>query len=1054
MLAKFAIEKSVITWTFTLVLLVAGWLSFQNLSRLEDPEFTIKNAIITTSYPGASAIEVEQEVTDVIERAVQELGQLLRVESTSSRGVSSVKVTIKDQYDKSGLPQVWDELRRKVNDYQSRLPPGAGPSSVNDDFGDVYGIYLILTGPGYTYAELNETAKLMRRDLLQATDVKRIVLWGVWQEAVYVEMSRPKMAALGISQEDIYAKLSAKNLPADAGRVHLPPEYIPINPTGEFTSEQQFGDLLLTTREGGQRVFLRDVATIRRGYVEPPRNIVRFNGERGIGLGISTVQGGNVVVMGEAIGDMLHQLETQIPLGMELNVMSLQSQAVTESINGFLVNLLQAVVIVLVVLFLFMGVKSGLIIGGILVITIFGTFLFMGLWEVTLERISLGALIIALGMLVDNAIVIVEGMKVRIEAGMEGLKAATEVVNQNAMPLLGGTAVAITAFAAIGTSDDSTGEYCRSLFTVILISLSLSWLTAVTTTPLLCYLSFKPKAGGGGDEEGDAYSGGMFRVYKSALMTAIRFRGITMAVVLGVFVASLMGFGSVKQMFFPNSTRPQFFVEFYFPEGTHIFDTEARMQQVEEYLGGLDGVTDLTTAVGGGDLRFLLTYEPLGASPSNASVFASVEDHRMIAELAPQVQADLEELVPEAVVNVRMFRLGPGEGGRIQLRISGTDPIRLREMSERVKDIIKEEGGQGVRDEWREPIKVVRPQLAEAQARQLGIDRPQLARALQAAFDGTQTSVYRENDELLPIIARSPEVERDNVDNIRALQIWSDVARQMVPMRQVLTGFETTFENANIWRRDRRTTVRVHADASSGELPSELMVRIKPRIEEALNVDLEAYFGRSFGDDPFANHTASTIRIRFSDLIPLKGSPGYYMAWGGEDEDSAKAQDYLATSFPIFISIMIVIVVALFNAVREPLIIWLTVPLSIIGVTLGLLTFSQPFGFMALLGLMSLTGMLIKNAIVLVDEINLNLSKGKRQFWSVIDAGVSRMRPVMMAAATTILGMIPLLSDAFFIAMAVTIMVGLLVATVLTLVVVPVLYTILFRVPYEGDKPA
>ncbi len=1052
MLAKFAIEKSVITWTFTLVLLVAGWISFQNLARLEDPEFTIKNAIITTPYPGASAVEVEQEVTDVIERAVQELGQLLRVESTSSRGVSSVKVTIKDQYDKNGLPQVWDELRRKVNDYQSRLPPGAGPSTVNDDFGDVYGIYLVLTGPGYSYAELNETAKLMRRDLLQAEDVKRIVLWGVWQEAVYVEMSRPKMAALGISQEEIYNKLSAKNLPADAGRVRLPPEYIPINPTGEFTSEQQFGDLLLTTREGGQQVFLRDVATIRRGYVEPPRNIVRFNGERGIGLGISTVQGGNVVVMGQAIEDKLYQLETQIPLGMKLNVMSLQSQSVTDSINSFLVNLVEAIIIVLVVLFLFMGVKSGLIIGGILVLTIFGTFLFMGLYEVTLERISLGALIIALGMLVDNAIVIVEGMKVRIEAGMERLKAATEVVNQNAIPLLGGTAVAITAFAAIGTSDDSTGEYCRSLFTVILISLGLSWLTAVTVTPLVSYLLFKPKEGGGGDAE-DAYSGGMFRLYKTGLMTAIRFRGVTMAIVLGIFVASLVGFGSVKQLFFPDSTRPQFFVEFYFPEGTHIFDTEKRMGRVEEYLKALEGVTDVTTAIGGGDLRFLLTYEPLGASSANASVFASVEEYGMIAALAPQVQADIEELVPEAVVNVRQFRLGPGEGGRIQLRVSGTDPALLREMSERVKDIIKEEGGQGVRDEWREQVKVVRPQLAEAQARQLGIDRPQLARALQSAFDGTQTSVYREGDELLPIVARSPEFERDNVDNIRALQIWSDAAGQMVPMRQVLTGFETVYEDANIWRRDRRTTVRIHADAAQ-ELPSELMVRIKPRIEEALNVDLDAYFGRSLGEDPFANHTASTIPIRFSDLIPIKNLPGYYMAWGGEDEDSAKALSYLATSFPIFIAIMIVIVVALFNSVREPLIIWLTVPLSIIGVTFGLLTFSQPFGFMALLGLMSLTGMLIKNAIVLMDEINLNRSKGKRQFWAVVDAGVSRMRPVMMAAATTILGMIPLLTDAFFVAMAVTIMVGLLVATVLTLVVVPVLYTILFRVPYEGDTPA
>ena len=1048
MLAKWAIEKSVITWTLTVVLIVAGWLSFQSLSRLEDPEFTIKNAIISTPYPGASAVEVEQEVTDVIERATQELGQLLRVESTSSRGMSSIKVTIKDEYGADALPQVWDELRRKVNDYQSRLPPGAGPSVVNDDFGDVYGIYLVLTGPGYTYAELNETAKLLRRDLLQAQDVKRIVLWGVWQEAVYVEMSRAKMAALGISQQQIYDTLSAKNLPADAGRLRLPPEYIPINPTGEFTSEQQFGELLLTTRDGGQQVFLRDVATVRRGYVEPPRNIVRYNGERGIALGISTVKGGNVVVMGDAINDKLYQLETQIPLGMELNVMSLQSESVTASINAFLVNLVEAVAIVLVVLFLFMGVKSGLIIGGILVLTIMGTFLFMNLYEVTLERISLGALIIALGMLVDNAIVIVEGMKVRIEAGMERVKAATEVVNQSAMPLLGGTAVAITAFAAIGTSQDSTGEYCRTLFSVILISLGLSWVTAVTVTPLVTSILIKPKPGTGGDE-GDAYSGGMFVVYKKGLMAAIKFRWITIAIVLGAFVASLIGFGSVSQMFFPNSTRSQFFVEFYFPEGTHILDTEQRMKEVEDYFRGVEEVTDLTTAVGGGDLRFLLTYEPLGASSANASVFAGVTDWRIIDEIAPKIQADMEELIPEASINLRKFRLGPGDGGRIQIRISGSDPVVLREMSEEIKAILKEEGGQGVRDEWREKVKVVRPELAEAQSRQLGIDRPQLARTLQAAFDGTQTSVYREGDELLPIVARSPAFERENVDNIQALQIWSAAAGQMVPMRQVLTGFETTYEDANIWRRDRRTTVRIHADPAQ-ELPSELLARIKPRVEKALNVDLEAYFGRSFGDDPFANHTASTLPIRFSDLIPLKDRPGYYLAWGGETEDSAKAQSYLAASFPVFIAIMIVIVIALFNAIREPLIIWLTVPLSIIGVTLGLLTFNQPFGFMALLGLMSLTGMLIKNAIVLMDEINLNLAKGKHQFASVVDAGVSRMRPVAMAAATTILGMLPLLTDAFFIAMAVTIMVGLLVATVLTLVVVPVLYTIMFRVPYEG----
>ncbi len=1051
-LGEWSIQKSVVTWALTLVFVVGGWVTFSHLARLEDPEFTIKQAVVVTPYPGASAEEVEKEVSDVIERAAQELGQLFWVESTSSRGMSQVKVYIKDEYDKSRLPQVWDELRRKVHDYQSKLPPGAGPSVVNDSFGDVYGVYLVLTGEGYSMAELKEYAKFLRREIVQVQDVQRVVLWGDNPEAVYVEMSRPKMAALGISQEEIFAALRAKNLPADAGRLTVHPEWIPINPTGDFKSEKEFGDLLIVSREDGHSVYLRDVASIHRGYVDPPSKIIRFNGEQGIGIGISTVAGGNVVTMGQGIQKLLKRIRSQTPLGMHLHVISLQSESVIQAINGFMVNLAEAVLIVIVVLLFFMGLRSGLIVGFALFVTISGTFLFMGAQGVVLERISLGALIIALGMLVDNAIVVVDGMKVKIEAGMDGLKAAREVVGQQAMPLLGATAVAILAFAAIGTSQDSTGEYCRSLFTVILISLSFSWVVAMTTTPLITKLFMKPKKGV--DPDADPYGGSFFRGYRAFLEGAIRMRWATLALVAVAFGLAAWGFGFVESMFFPDSTRPQFYVEIYMPEGTHIEDTEKAVEKVEAYLKGVEGVTDVASAIGGGDLRFLLTYSPLGSSPGNAVVFAGVKDWRILDRLIPEVQRRLTEIVPDAVVAAKKFRLGPGEGGRIQLRISGSDQDTLRKLAGKAKAIMAAHGAISIRDEWKQKVKVIRPQLDNVRAHQLGIERPQVAEAIRAAFAGVQTGVYRERDELLPIIGRAPEDERKAIDDLNELLIWSPVAGKMIPMRQIVTGFTTEFEDANIWRRNRMTTIKVHCDPPAGMLASDLFRIIKPEIEKALKVDVATYYGRQAGEgaDPWKDYTAATIPVKFNDHIPLMDPPGYTMAWGGEAEDSAKGTSYIMASIPKFLVIMVLVVVFLFNSVRKPLIIWITVPLALIGVTAGLLLFHQPFGFMAMLGFLSLSGMLIKNAIVLIDEIGTQIGNGVDPYEAVVGAGVSRLRPVSMAAATTILGMIPLFKDAFFISMAVTIAMGLLFATVLTLVVVPTLYAVFYRIPSPAKE--
>lgn len=1044
-LAEISIKKSVITWTMTVVMLVLGYFSYMGLPRLEDPEFAIKDAVIVTPYPGASPEEVQEEVTEKIEKACQELGQLKRVESYSARGLSTVKVKIKDSYDKNALPAVWDELRRKILDVTPQLPPGAGPPVVNDDFGDVFGVYFGLTGEGYTFAEMKDVAELLKRELLTVKDVKKVTFFGEQSEAIYVEMSRAKMAALGITRQEIFDALQAKNMPVDSGKIKIGPEYMAISPTGEFKSEKDFGGLFIAAK-GGRLVYLRDVATIRRDYVDPPKKILRVDGKPAIGIAVSTIQGGNAVTMGDGVLKRIDGLMGQIPLGMELVEISMQSKSVTKAVNGFVVNLLEAVAIVIVVLLIFMGLRSALIIGFILLLTIAATFVVMGYYQITLERISLGALIIALGMLVDNAIVVVDSMKVRMQSGEDGLSAAKAVVGQNSMPLLGATAVAVLAFASIGGMTNSTGEYTRSLYYVILISLSLSWLTAVTITPLMTkqfVLSKKDKQTKHGERK-DPYNNRFYKVYRGVLNGAIKARWLTIAIVVGMFGLSLYGFGFLDNLFFPSSTSPMFQVECQFREGNHIRETEKSVERVENYLMKIDGVKRVASAIGGGHPRFILTYDtPVEAASQYANLLVTMSDYRLIDQNIGRIQNDLEVMLPDAIVNVKKFNLGPALGGKIQLRINGPDPEVIRAMAEQAMDVFREEGGKAIRSEWGAKVKVLQPVLAEDRARNLGITRPMLATALQANFSGTTTGLYREGIDLIPIIARAPLNERSTIEDMEELQVYSPSAGRNVPILQVMNGITTEWENARVSRWHRRPMIKVHADPTT-ELPAQLFERVKPRIEQLLGVDVAAYRGTPLKENE--QYTASTIPLKHDDIIPLKDKPGYFLAWGGELEDSAESTKQLAANIPIYFGMMILVVVFLFNAFRQPLIIWLTVPLSLIGVTAGLLLLKQPFGFMALLGLMSLSGMLIKNAIVLIDQIDLNIREGMPGLDAVVESGVSRMQPVMMAALTTMMGMIPLFTDAFFVAMAVTIVFGLGFASVLTLVFVPVLYATFFNI--------
>ena len=600
------------------------------------------------------------------------------------------------------------------------------------------------------------------------------------------------------------------------------------------------------------------------------------------------------------------------------------------------------------------------------------------------------------------------------------------------------------AFASIGGMSNSTGEYCQSLYYVILISLSLSWLTAVTTTPLVTkkfVLGKKDKGSGGGEE---AYGGRFYAIYRNLLRLAIGHRWVTIGIVVGLFALSVFGFGFVKQLFFPASTRPQFMVECFFREGIHIDETARQVKKIEKYLMKQEGVTQVASAIGGGHPRFLLTYGvPVEAANQYSSILVSVDDYKKIDEMQPRFQKDLESMFPDAVINVKKFNLGPANGGKIQLRIYGDDPEELRALAHKAVKIMRQENAKAVRTEWGEKVKVPVPIIAEDRAMALGITRPMVAQAIEANFSGKTVGVYREGVNLLPIIARAPEKERDAIEDLSEIQLFSPMAGKYVPILQVLNGIETRWENARVSRWHRRQMIKIHADPRQ-ELPAELMARVKPRIEQAMGVDLSAYRGKPL--EKGEKWTASTIPIKYDDIIPLKGRPGYSIAWGGELEDSSDSQKQLAANIPIYFGMMVLIVICMFNAFRQPLIIWLTVPLALIGVTAGLLLLRQPFGFMALLGLMSLSGMLIKNALVLIDQIDINVRSGMKGMEAIIESGVSRMQPVMMAALTTMMGMIPLFKDAFFVSMAVTIVFGLGFATVLTLVFVPVLYATFFKI--------
>ena len=1008
-IAEFSIKNKVLSVIVILAALFGGWNAYLNMPRFEDPEFIIRTALVFTQYPGASPEEVAREVSEPLETALQQMQEVKEIKAKSSAGLSEIEVDIEYAFSKSkeDLQIIWTKLRNKIKDAERNLPQEAMSPIVNDDFGDLYGLYYFITGEDYSPAELRAYAKQLQREILQVEGVAKVQLLGEQKEAIYVEISQEDLASLGASASNLYDILGRQNAVVAAGDVRVGDRRIVIDPSGAIDSVSSIENLQVSADADGKIVFLKDIANVYRGYQTPATRIIRYDGKEAIALGVSNVSGGNVVVVGEAVDQRIREAESRRPIGMEVSEYYHQGKIVQAAIDDFAVNVLAALAIVIVTLLIFMGIRSALVMGGILILTIAGTLTVMQVIDIPLHRISLGALIIALGMMVDNAIVVTEGILVGVKKGIKKLDIAKDTVKQTKWPLFGGTLVGIIAFAPIGFAPGQTAEYTGHLFWVIMICLLISWIFAITLTPLFCFWLF-PEAKSGSTKPKE---GTFTQYYKKFIRFSLKWRWIVIGAAFGLFILSIWGAQFMAQGFFPQSTSPQMVVDYWLPEGTSIERTESDMIEIEAFIEKMDGVEAVQTLIGGGGIRYMLTYGPQSGNSSYGQFLVRVSDYRTLDAKILKVQSFIDNNYPEAQANAWRFILGPGGGSKIEAEFSGPDPKVLRQLASQAKAIMQADGNAlSIKDDWRQPVSVIEPIYSEIKGRRAGISRKDLATGIQSYFYGQNVGVYRENEDLIPIISRLPGSENATITDIKNIQLLSPASGKYIPITQATSGFKTIWRDGQILSEDRVFTIKAQCDPNPWELASTLLARIRPQVEAIVLPD------------------------------------GYNLKWGGEYGDSQESNADLMSTIPMGFLAMVLVVVILFGKIRQPLVIWLVVPLALIGVVFGLVTTGIPLEFMGILGILSLSGLLIKNAIVLVDQMDVEIKDGKPRFDAVVDSATSRVRPVMMGTLTTVLGVTPLFFDAFFQSMAVVIVFGLTFATLLTLVVVPLLYAVFMKI--------
>ena len=1005
-LVKYFLSKKPVTILLLVLVLAGGLLAYVKMGKLEDAPFTIKQALVLTPYPGASPSEVQSQVTDVLEESIQALGELYYLKTENRAGLSKITVYVKKEIRADEMQQLWDKLRRKVSDVQSKLPEGAGPSVVNDDFGDVLGVFYGLTGSGHSYRELEDEAKLIKNEILKVKDVAKVEIYGTQTPTIDISVSPSVMARSGITMADIARAFEAQNKVVDAGGIDVGSNRLRIESTGNFYSLDDIRNLTIVSRTG-EHFRLADITRIEESYQTPASNLMRINGQPAVGIAISTVPTGNVVDMAAAVKESLQQMSGSMPEGFELVTLYDQGYESAVANQGFILNLIISVLTVVAILLFFIGFKNGLLIGSGLVFSIFATLIVMLCTDIALQRMSLAAIIIAMGMLVDNAIVVSDSALVNMQRGMRKRVAIMRACSSTALPLLAATVIAILTFLPIYFSPHITGELLSSLVIVIGVSLMFSWVFALTQTPFFIQeFVRRPRPE---ELKSALFDGKYYNMFRRSLHWVIKHRYATIACMVLLLVLSAWSFKFIPKVFVPALDKQYFTVDVWLPEGSNIDETGKLAEEMAEYIRTHGEAEMVSTFIGRTPPRYYLSNVAFGPQSNYTQLLVKCHTSEESRRLNAALQDSIRLKFPGPLIKVNKFELSPLTEAVIEARFLGPDPAVLDSLVGQAIEIMhRNPKVADARNEWGNMALMLRPVYDPVKAGELGITKAQMMQSVKSISDGVPVGIYRDNEKKVPVLLKSEGYDITDAASLGNFSVWN--GERSAPLSQVTERIETTWEFPQMRTYNRQLSMAAMCGVKPGHTMAEVHGEIRSEIEAM--------------------------------LLP----PGYTFFWDSQYKDQGEAMEAIAKYFPLAFLMLIVILVALFGNFRQPIIILCILPLSLIGVAVGMLLTGFDFGFFPIAGWLGLLGMIIKNVIVLIDEINIQRREGVPAYTAVIESTVSRTRPVLMAATTTILGMVPLLFDIAFGGMAATIIFGLTFATLLTLFVTPALYILFYRI--------
>ena len=1008
-LPVYSLENKKIIYFFLAIMLIGGIYSFFKLPKKEDSPFVIKQAVLVTQYPGATPQEVEKLITEPIEREIQSMSDVFQIKSESYFGMSKISIELQPTLAPDYMPVKWDELRRKVANIQPRLPSGASAINVSDDFGDVFGIYYALTADeGFTYDDMRDWAQKIKTELTPIQGVQKVYLFAEQTQVVNVRISVPKLANLGIDPNSIQQVLQTQNLLVNTGEIMTGTYQLRVRAEGTYKSIEDIRDQLIVTKGGGE-VRLGDIATIERGYMDPPSNLMRVDGKRAIGIGVATGAKDDVVAVGDAVAEHLKEMEQLFPIGMELKTIYPENQIANEANNGFILNLIESLLIVIVIIFLVMGSRAGMLVGSSLLFSVGGTLLIMLIWGVGLNRTSLAAFIIAMGMLVDNAIVVTDNAQVGIKRGLSRYQALVDGATKPQWALLGATFIAVCSFLPMYLAPASVAEIVKPLFIVLGVSLGLSWILALTQTTTFGNFILKEAKPG---ESKDPYDTKLYHKFENVLGRLIKRRYLTLTSVVATLFLSLFIMSIMPQSFFPIMNKPYFRADLIFPEGYGIDDVERNVIKIEEYLKNNDKIKSYSFTLGGSPVRYYLASSSIGPKPNFANVLIETKDAKDAQSEENKFYEYMVANYPDILTRSALFALSPVPDAAIEIGFVGDNIDTLVALTQRAQEIArKNDKVMEVRNSWGNKVPVWKPLYSQEKGLRLGITRQQMAYSLRSATNGVPLGEYREGDVFMPILLKDADRDSMNLNDIKTLPVYSAKGRS-VKVEQVIDDFSLDYEYSVVKRYNRQRYMMMQCEPKRG-----------------------------------ANTMAAFSQLWQDIQQEVQVPEGYKLQYFGEQSEQDKGNKAIAANIPLMFGLIYLTLLFLFpKYYRKPVLIMCMLPLIFIGVVLGLLVFGKSLDFFAMLGLLGLIGMNIKNAIVLVDEIGLQLDSGLAPVNAVIEATKTRIVPVTMASGTTILGMLPLLGDAMFAGMAATIMGGLFVSTILTIFVLPVTYCIFFKI--------